>query len=322
MFDCPTCNGNFTDGVRCSKCSASYCYSCANISEINYRKLGSARQATVLCTSCKVNHSQTSKPPASSAISPSTATLDLVLQELRNGINGINTRLEQLPAIVLEIKTIKENMHQFEVSITSLKNEVAGNSEKLTEVTKRVESLENQPAAASDYPLLKSEITKLSNELALKDQLLRLNNVEIKGIPMKRNENLFDLVCKLGGHLGLPIEKTDINFVSRAQSTAQPKPIIVGFLIRYTKENFVASARSHKPYLTAEDIGFVGNNNRIYINDHLSKENKQLLTKTKKAASEKNYSYVWVQNGKILTRKNDTSPIIAVKSESDLSRLK
>lgn len=113
----------------------------------------------------------------------------------------------------------------------------------------------------------------------------------------------------------------EINFVTRARSVTNNKPIIVGFLGRYAKENFVASARSYKN-LTAEDLGFVGVTSRIFVNDHLTRENKQLLTKTKKLALEKNYKYTWVQNCKILVRRNDTSPIISIGSEGDLVKIK
>lgn len=321
MFSCPICKNNFSDGVRCSKCSLSYCFSCANITESNFRKLGAARQATMQCTTCKTNQGQLS-PAVLYPGSSSTATLDQVLQELRNGISGINTRLEQLPPIVQELQNLKENLQNFEISMCGMKNEVNENSLKIGEVLKRVESLESQSSSNTDYPQLKMDIAKLSSDLNNKEQLLRINNIEIKGIPSKKKENLIELVCKIGEIIGQTISKTDINFSIRAQSTSEHKNIIIGFLGRYTKENFIAAARARKNGLTAEDLGFAGNTNRVYINDHLTRDNKHLLSKVKKLAQEKNHNHVWVQNCRILTRKNDTSPIIAVCSESDLLKLK
>lgn len=323
MFACTVCCSDYSDGVRCSKCALMYCFSCANTTESNYRKLGSARQAALVCGSCKAQSKACNASPSvqPGKPEPCPATLDLVLQELRNGIAGINVRLEQLPPIVQELQNMKDSINKFDESLRDIKKEVNQNSGKILEVEKRVEMLENHSVDAG-YPHIQNIIQKLSSELADKDRILRINNIEIKGVPFNKNENLFILVSKIGSLIGQPIQKSDINFVTRARSFSQSKPIIVGFLSRYLKENIVASARSHKLTLTAEELGFSANSGKIFINDHLTRDMKQLLTKTKKTAAEKNHNYVWVQNSKILTRKNDTSPIIAVTSDSDLLKIK
>ncbi|KAL4704525.1 hypothetical protein ACJJTC_002139 [Scirpophaga incertulas] len=272
MFTCPLCNVNCSDGVRCSKCTVFYCFACTNITESNYRKLGPARQATIQCCNCKNNQSIVS------VVTPgSSATLDLVLQELRSGINGINDRLEQLPSIVSDIKNIQENLQSLESSLSGIRLEVTEHTSKISNFENRIQALEQQSTAAANHPLLQEKITELSNELFAKNQMARLNN---------------------------------------------PKSIIVGFLVRYKKEDFVAAARSRKPGLMANELGFIGEESRIYINDHLTKESKQLLSKTKKIAAELNYNYVWVQNCKILVRKSDNSPIITIRNDSDLSKMR
>lgn len=324
MITCPVCKDNFSDGVKCTKCLLSYCFSCANISESNYRKLGPSRQAAMHCANCKTvgKSNQGQQSPGLHPGSSSTATIDVVLQELRNGIAGINIRLDQLPSIKQDIQNLQQNLHNFEISISDIRKDVNENSLQLDKVIKRVESLESQPSMDTNYTDLHSQISTLSSELAVKDQLLRANNIEIKGIPVKKNENLYGVVCRIGELVGHPISISDINFVVRARSESNPKPIIVGFLGRYVKDNFIASTRSHKPGLTSGDLGFPGTATRIFVNDHLTRDNKRLLTQVKKLAIEKNIKYVWVQNCKILTRRNDTSPIFAVNNEGDLLKLK
>ncbi|KAL4704165.1 hypothetical protein ACJJTC_007148 [Scirpophaga incertulas] len=273
--------------------------------------------ATIQCCNCKNNQSIVS------VVTPgSSATLDLVLQELRSGINGINDRLEQLPSIVSDIKNIQENLQSLESSLSGIRLEVTEHTSKISNFENRIQALEQQSTAAANHPLLQEKITELSNELFAKNQIARLNNVEIKGCPMKKNENLFEIMSKIGNIIGQHIEKSDINFITRVRSATQPKSIIVGFLVRYKKEDFVAAARSRKPGLMANELGFIGEESRIYINDHLTKESKQLLSKTKKIAAELNYNYVWVQNCKILVRKSDNSPIITIKNDSDLSKMR
>lgn len=74
--------------------------------------------------------------------------------------------------------------------------------------------------------------------------------------------------------------------------------------------------------LSASDFGFPDTTSKIFINDHLTRHNKLLLSRAKKLASDNNYNYTWVQNCRILVRKNNTSPILRINTESDLSKIK
>ncbi|CAG9137815.1 unnamed protein product [Plutella xylostella] len=168
---------------------------------------------------------------------------------------------------------------------------------------------------------LQSSVDSLQLEQNDKDQWSRLNNVEIKGVPIKNNENLFKIVESLGEHIGLPVLKSQINFVTRVPAyNSKEKSILIGFLNRYTKEDFVAAGRAKKE-LKACDVGYSSCDHRIFFNDHLSPGNKRILTRVKDLARVKNYRYVWVKHAKIHVRKNDGSPATIVKSIDDLNKL-
>lgn len=94
----------------------------------------------------------------------------------------------------------------------------------------------------------------------------------------------------------------------------------MSFTNRYVKEEFVAAARAYKT-LSASEIGFQDSQQRVFVNDHLTAESKNLLTKTKAIAKAKDFSYVWVKFGKIHVRKNDTSSIIIITKDSDLNKV-
>ena len=59
----------------------------------------------------------------------------------------------------------------------------------------------------------------------------------------------------------------------------------------------------------------------IYINEHLTPNNKHLfaLAKQKKIAA--NYKYLWMRNGRVLIRKADNSEIINIDSEEIINSL-
>ncbi|KAI5639576.1 hypothetical protein NE865_07942 [Phthorimaea operculella] len=280
MHRCPKCEEDFTNGVTCSRCGVIYCFACANISESNYRKLGAAKQGTLLCMGCKQG-----VPIGQSSGAPTPTPADLVLEELRQGIERINKTLQPLPGLF-----------------------------------KTITALETKPDNADNYLQLEKKVSSLNHEIAIKEQWLRLNNLEIKGIPIQKNENLLNIICAISRHIQYPVTNEQINFVSRVQSADKNKPVIVCFTSRYTKENFIAKARLHKE-LTASDIGFHNSASRVNINDHLTRENKILLNQTKEVANGKGYQFKWVQQCKILVRKNETSPILHIQTSEDLKKI-
>lgn len=195
----------------------------------------------------------------------------------------------------------------------------------MEEFSARVEGVESRvtclEASLTDLVHMRSQIDACHRNDMIRDQLSRLNNVEIKGVPLKKTENLFDVVEKIGSCINYKVAKPQINYVSRIPTfSGQEKSIVVSFINRYVKEDFVAAARLLKS-LSAADIGFAANGQRIYVNDHLSPDYKKLLTQVKQIAKDKEYQFTWVKFSKIHVRKTDTSHVITIRSESDLNKL-
>ncbi|CAB3252696.1 unnamed protein product [Arctia plantaginis] len=88
--------------------------------------------------------------------------------------------------------------------------------------------------------------------------------------------------------------------------------------IDYLKSDFVAAARKHK-LLKIGELGLPGEN-RVYINDHLTLDNKILLNKTKARDKERGFEHVWVKGCKHFIRKNHISPMHHIKTEHDLKK--
>ncbi|XP_060802631.1 uncharacterized protein LOC132902263 [Amyelois transitella] len=200
------------------------------------------------------------------------------------------------------------------------------NNDKLDECANRIDAVESKFAEFDNLKeALKStqdELMKCKLSLAAKEQWARLNNAEIKGVPTKKDENLFSIVESICKHIKCQFAKTCINYIARVPThNSKEKSIIVNFANRYVKEDFVAAARSVKN-IVASDIGYRDDVQRIYVNDHLTADMKNLLTKTKTTLKERlGYRYVWVKYGKIHVRQNDTSKILIINSDSDLNKL-
>ena len=58
--------------------------------------------------------------------------------------------------------------------------------------------------------------------------------------------------------------------------------------------------------------------NRIYINESLSRNNKYLFQECLKIKREKNFKFIWTQYGRIYLRKEANSPAKTVANQKDL----
>ena len=61
--------------------------------------------------------------------------------------------------------------------------------------------------------------------------------------------------------------------------------------------------------------------NDIYINEHLSLENRRLFGEASLKRKALNYKHIWTSNGIIYMRKGDGTPIITIDSDDALNEL-
>ncbi|KAI5634611.1 hypothetical protein NE865_12674 [Phthorimaea operculella] len=240
------------------------------------------------------------------------------LESVMNEIKEVKQQLVGLPVLIQDIRAMKND-------IKELKKSCEFNDKIVNEHNTKISTLENK---VSEFESLKlhldaalNEITTLKLDIAEREQRSRLNNVEVKGIPVKQTENLFTIAEELGKAVDFPISKSQINYIARVPThNPKEKSIILSFNNRYVKEEFLAAGRARKT-LTTTNISGYGTVSNIYINDHLTPANKQLLTKAKAACQEKGYQYVWVKHCKIHIRKNDSSNVFIVSKLSDLNKI-
>lgn len=151
------------------------------------------------------------------------------------------------------------------------------------------------------------DLTKQVNEL---QQYMRRENVLITNYPEEANENVENIVCKLGEKLGVPINfKVDIQAAHRNPSNSAIKPIIVRFTNRQVRNNFIRASKSKKIKL---------NNKPVYVNDHLTPANSTLFYKSRKLVHDKKIKAAWTSAGKIFVKRSESSEKIRIQHISDL----
>lgn len=98
-------------------------------------------------------------------------------------------------------------------------------------------------------------------------------------------------------------------------------PIIIAKLeTADMRKNLIHSSKTIK--LNANMLsGNWSTDNKILINERLTKDKRILFANTRSTAKEKNYKFVWITNSDILIRKDENSKIIQIKSCKDLLTL-
>lgn len=175
--------------------------------------------------------------------------------------------------------------------------------------------------------LLEKENIQLKTELNSMQQYSRLNNLEIRGVPEIKNENILSVVAGVGRALGVDICERDVDACHRMGKfnldSAEPRSIILKFVSRLKKQQFL-KARSVKRNLCVGDLDDdwkkeASGKRSVYINEHLTSENKALFKKCREFKKDKNIKYLWVTNGQIKMRKTDNSTIYIITNEKSLN---
>lgn len=233
-------------------------------------------------------------------------------------VNGLHEKLERMQD---DVSSIKNFQVQFSTSLQHFNDVIEDFRAEMKNFKEEINTLN---ALKNELAILKQDHAKVNVELQGLQQYMRRENVEIIGVAENRSENLMQVICSIGNHVGCPIQQTDIAACHRvahsASSNTKSRSIIAKFVNRFKKEEFVTACRKRKGF-SGKDVNINNCNDPLYVNDHLTIENKNLLRQTRELCKQKNYKFVWVRECKILVRKNEGSRIIHIENGSSLQRI-
>ncbi|CAH2094460.1 unnamed protein product [Euphydryas editha] len=235
-------------------------------------------------------------------------------------MSSMNTSLEKLS---LDNTIIRESLSDIQARVTVLEESASFSSEQFNELKGRVEVVEKHVPITSS---ITDQMVVLQHKLDIMEQQARECNIEISNLPERRNENLLTLVEQLGTVIKVPITAAQITSVHRvphaSQTSSRPRNVIVKLTSRLLRDNVVAGSRFMKGRLTTEQLSIQGTVHNIYINEHLTLQNKLLFRAVREEAKKKQYKYCWVKHGVILVRRMDAAPIQAIRNMQEISKIK
>lgn len=232
-----------------------------------------------------------------------------------------------LEDVMRELKEIKEDqknsMMEFNASYSNV-------DEKLTENMNLIRNQSNELKAfreeferlQAENTMLKTKCEDLERRLIDCEQYSRKNSIEIHGIPVEKNENVFSVVKKVGVALDVNIDESMVDACHRLGNKTHgngPPGIIVKFVRRLDAEE-VLRKRRIKRNLTTRHMD-MPSDIAVYINESLCPTMRILHARVRALKKERGLKYVWVRGGKIFVRKEENTPVIVIGCQADLEKL-
>lgn len=159
----------------------------------------------------------------------------------------------------------------------------------------------------------------LERRVAKLEQYSRLNNIEIKGIPVTEGEDCIAILQSVCDAIECPVEPCEIDFIHRVPTMSKNKKeknIIARFVSREKKNDFVRKAR--KARINTSYIGSSGVTQApVFVNEHPTYENKKLFSKALELKKEFGWRFLWTDSCRIKARKTEDSKVYRIATESD-----
>lgn len=255
------------------------------------------------------------------------STLDKQSLEMKNIVDSLR---HDLTSFKQDMRDLAQSIHKISEEQTQIKNDINELKSSTLTQSQKIDAIDKQATQLS------TTVGELSEQQLIKEQQGRINNLEISGIPVLKGENLMNTLNTIAAKIGFSLLPYDVDYIHRVRrftpkknndigDDSQTSPSIPNIIVRFTqrrrKNEMLAAVRARRG-LTTADAGFNGPSKPIFINDHLTPQNKLLYKQARLIAKEKNYKYVWLSECKILLRKNDASKVLLVSNENDLSKIK
>ncbi|CAN7988708.1 unnamed protein product [Ixodes hexagonus] len=317
--------------MRCASCSlvSHIGKVCSGIADSTFTSMGETKRGAWLCRSCRSAGRSQPGTPASPKIPEGdnampASNLSSILEELKlmkasmDSLRQLPTKVDALLALRPVVEAVRETMMGVQESMDFLSAKydallaaVAANDQAVHEVQAEVSDLRGHVHEQA------KEIQALKEELNASEQYSRLPNLEIHGLPHLPREDLGVGIVDLARRVGiLDFHPSEVAAVHRLPGKKnEAPPVLVRFQSVTGKKKWMAvRARLH-------ELSQDGSMPRLYFNDNLTRINKELFWMARSRARESHFKFVWVRDGSIFAKKDETSRVIRITRHTDIEKI-
>lgn len=282
--ECAKCLETLThneDALICNVCKNTVHFYCTGISETNFKKLSKLNKNKFVCCNCKITESSITK------IQPSTK---------------METKIEEL---ISSVEFMGKQFDVFNKKVDSMLSEI------------KILKIENEKIS-NENKYLSSEVSSLKLKIDNIEQFNLNKYIDITGIPQTTNENCSEIVKQIGLKTN-----TTINVIEakRIHINNSKNSIIVAELeTTEMKRTLIRNSKISK--LSANNIlSAWPNETKVYVNERLTKDRRILFGQARTTGKDKQFKFIWVNNGDILMKKDESSKTIRIRIQQDLEKV-
>lgn len=292
---CGKCNSGFASGdvsVQCTECKALFHPPCTRLGTA--QTLTKTKLKTWKCDTCKGETASTAS--------------------VRSGDDGEDKR-----SILEALYLIKNDLSN---QISAVQGSISTLSAELKDLGRRVVAIEGEQSKTKlRCDQLESRATEMTDDVrTLQARLLdveqhsRAANIEIQGLPITTGEDVYCVLSRIASAMGVGYSREDISIAHRLRLYSRKHvhpPLIVQFVSRSVKDAWSQAARV-KRGINTSSIDPSLRASTVYINDHLTSDNKALLGRARRLYKQKKLHFATYSNGKVLIKRREGDDILRV----------
>lgn len=231
--------------------------------------------------------------------------MEIAIGELNN---KMDLMMVQIHDLTKSMSFLSSKYDEFKLHI----KRVIDNQDVLNDSIRKIQKADKeQNVVISD---LKGKIEQL--ERASLEATLNLNP-----LLQVNNQDLQQTVIKIGEKLGITSTKEDLLTIFRRpkRKNGNPGDVVVKFKSNEKRNNFLNKIKKAK--LMHSDIGFNCEFGRIYGQEELTKEGKNIYFSALRKKKDLGWKYLWIKNGRSYVRKEEKGQTFRLDSMVELDKI-
>lgn len=243
---------------------------------------------------------------------------------MTSNIDCAESSIEKL--LLNEMRAMRLEMSIFRETMAELSSTIMAQNNRLDKLESKIDLLESK---SGEIALLEQTIVHLKTEIQERDQEALMNDVEISNFPETANENPTHLLLTVAKKLGVDLCDRDVVSAERAGpvralveggAPPRPRPLVARLARRAPRDDLLRAARVRRG-LTTEGMGLAATSRSYYINERLTRVNRQLFQKSREAAKRRSWKYVWTKDGRIFARREQGTQSFRIRTDCDIAKV-
>lgn len=230
------------------------------------------------------------------------------------------------------INTIRSEFQLLRNDLADLRSSLSSTNDRMAGLEERVAVLENQKLAQPQVtPDVHHLIAQLRSDINDRDQELLATEIQIANLPETNAENPVHTAMLVASKIGVKVEARDIvsaervggrhiNATQSAPVESRPRFLVVRLARRDLRNEMLDAARARRG-MTSADLGMPGPPARFYVNERLTKTNRELFRMAREAGGRLGWQFVWCKRGRILARHKPGDATSQIRCEADIQRV-